>query len=76
MQPLSAYGRTKAMIESMLIDHREAYGFASIGLRYFNVVEADFDGELGERHEPETHFTVRQVIDCGSEISGKNINVV
>ena len=56
MQPLSVYGRTKAMIESILIDYREAYGFASTSLRYFNAAGADFDGELGERHEPETHL--------------------
>lgn len=143
IQPLSAYGRTKAMIESILDDYREAYGFASISLRYFNAAGADFDGELGERHEPETHlipliiqaalgvrenvkifgtdydtidgtcvrdyihvsdlctahllalrslqdgskgttynlgngegFSVRQVIDCVSEISGTNFNVL
>lgn len=56
VQPLSAYGRTKAMIESVLTDYREAYGFASISLRYFNAAGADFGGELGERHEPETHL--------------------
>lgn len=33
-----------------------AYDFKSISLRYFNAAGADTAGQLGERHEPETHL--------------------
>lgn len=56
IQPINPYGRTKALIESVLNDYRQAYGFASTSLRYFNAAGADPEGELGERHEPETHL--------------------
>jgi UDP-glucose 4-epimerase len=40
----------------MLQDYQRAYGFDSVCLRYFNAAGADPDGDLGERHEPETHL--------------------
>jgi UDP-glucose 4-epimerase len=55
-QPINPYGRTKWMIEQILEDYDAAYGLKSICLRYFNAAGADPDGELGERHEPETHL--------------------
>ena len=55
-RPIKPYGKTKYMIESVLSDYRDAYGFASTALRYFNAAGADPDGELGERHEPESHL--------------------
>jgi UDP-arabinose 4-epimerase len=39
----------------MLEDFEQAHGIASIALRRFNAAGRDPDGELGERHEPETH---------------------
>ncbi|SKA85319.1 UDP-glucose 4-epimerase [Paucidesulfovibrio gracilis DSM 16080] len=56
MRPLSPYARSKAMVEQMLADYHRAHGLASCRLRYFNAAGADPDGELGERHEPETHL--------------------
>ena len=56
IRPINPYGRTKAMIEMVLDDYRRAYGFRSTSLRYFNAAGADPDGELGERHEPESHL--------------------
>jgi UDP-glucose 4-epimerase len=50
------YGRSKLMIEQVLEDYDRAYGLKSVCLRYFNAAGADPDGELGERHEPETHL--------------------
>jgi UDP-glucose 4-epimerase len=44
------------MIEQVLEDYDQAYGLKSVCLRYFNAAGADPDGELGERHEPETHL--------------------
>ena len=40
----------------MLDDYDKAYGLRSTCLRYFNAAGADPDGELGERHNPETHL--------------------
>ncbi len=54
--PINPYGRTKWMIEQMLADYAQAHGMQSVSLRYFNAAGADPDGELGERHEPETHL--------------------
>ncbi len=55
-QPINPYGRTKLMVEQILADYDKAYGLKSISLRYFNAAGADPDGQLGERHEPETHL--------------------
>jgi UDP-glucose 4-epimerase len=55
-RPLNPYGRTKLMVEEMLADYDRAYGLKSVSLRYFNAAGADPHGELGERHEPETHL--------------------
>jgi len=44
------------MVEQILEDYDRAYGLKSICLRYFNACGADPDGELGERHDPETHL--------------------
>jgi UDP-glucose 4-epimerase len=54
--PINPYGRTKVMVEQALADYENAYGLESVCLRYFNAAGADPDGELGERHEPETHL--------------------
>lgn len=54
--PINPYGRSKWMIEQILEDYGRAYGLKSASLRYFNAAGADPDGELGERHDPETHL--------------------
>lgn len=54
--PINPYGRTKLMVEHILQDYDSAYGMKSTCLRYFNAAGADPDGELGERHDPETHL--------------------
>jgi UDP-glucose 4-epimerase len=55
-QPINPYGHSKLMIEQVLEDYDTAYGLRSTCLRYFNAAGADPDGELGERHVPETHL--------------------
>jgi UDP-glucose 4-epimerase len=55
-RPINAYGRSKLMVENILSDYDEAYNLKSIKLRYFNAAGADPEGELGERHDPETHL--------------------
>ena len=54
--PINPYGRSKWMVEQVLADYERAYGFASVSLRYFNAAGSDPEGQLGERHEPETHL--------------------
>ncbi len=55
-QPINPYGRSKWMVEQILQDYEAAYGLRSMALRYFNAAGADPAGQLGERHEPETHL--------------------
>lgn len=54
-QPVNPYGWSKLVMERMLVDYDAAYGTRYAALRYFNAAGADPDGEIGERHEPETH---------------------
>jgi len=54
--PINPYGTTKFMVEKILADYEQAYGLQSVVLRYFNAAGADPEGELGERHAPETHL--------------------
>ncbi|MDO8825435.1 UDP-glucose 4-epimerase GalE [Methylophaga sp.] len=54
--PINPYGQSKKIIEEVLGDYHQAYGIKSVALRYFNACGADPDGEIGERHEPETHL--------------------
>ncbi|WP_372604240.1 UDP-glucose 4-epimerase GalE [Actibacterium sp.] len=53
--PINPYGRTKLICEWMLRDAALAGGMRHVALRYFNAAGADPEGELGERHDPETH---------------------
>jgi UDP-arabinose 4-epimerase len=55
-RPVNPYGDTKLTIERALYWYSHAYGIRACALRYFNAAGADPDGEIGERHEPETHL--------------------
>jgi len=54
--PVSPYGMTKYLAERAMADYGRAYGFQTVALRYFNAAGCDPEGDLGERHEPETHL--------------------
>ncbi len=54
--PINPYGKSKLMVEQALEDYEKAYDLQSVCLRYFNAAGADSEGELGERHNPETHL--------------------
>lgn len=56
VRPMNPYGISKCMVEQALAGYDRAYGLKSVCLRYFNAAGADPEGELGERHEPETHL--------------------
>jgi UDP-glucose 4-epimerase len=53
---VNPYGFTKLVVERLVQDYERAYGTRWVALRYFNAAGADPEGELGERHEPETHL--------------------
>jgi len=54
--PINPYGRSKLMVEEALADLRQSASLEYVSLRYFNAAGADPEGELGERHQPETHL--------------------
>ena len=60
--PINPYGRSKLVCEYMLNDYSAAYGIRSIALRYFNAVGADFDAEIGEFREQESHIVPRAMM--------------
>lgn len=63
--PVNPYGESKLMIERILRDYSNAYGFRYISLRYFNAAGADPDCEIGEWHDPETHL-IPLVLDAAN----------
>ncbi|MEO0314098.1 MAG: UDP-glucose 4-epimerase GalE [Pseudomonadota bacterium] len=54
--PINPYGRSKLLIENILEDLSASSDLSYVSLRYFNAAGADPNGELGERHDPETHL--------------------
>ncbi len=54
--PINPYGKGKFMVEKVLEDYSAAYDLKYVSLRYFNAAGADPEGEVGERHDPETHL--------------------
>jgi UDP-glucose-4-epimerase GalE len=54
--PVNPYGRTKLICEQILADLSAANKLRYVALRYFNAAGADFSGDTGEVHNPETHL--------------------
>ncbi len=54
--PTNPYGTTKRTVEHILRDVSASTELNYCSLRYFNAAGADVSGEIGERHEPETHL--------------------
>jgi UDP-glucose 4-epimerase len=54
VNPVNAYGESKAMFERILHWYGQAHGFSSISLRYFNVAGAS--QRFGADHHPETNL--------------------
>lgn len=63
IDPQSAYGDSKWMIERALRWAGQVHGLRSACLRYFNAAGADPKGRLGEDHRPESHL-IPLVIDA------------
>lgn len=66
--PINPYGRTKLIGEMMLGDYASTYSLRYVALRYFNAAGADIDGELQERHDPETHLIPRALMAAAGRI--------
>jgi UDP-glucose 4-epimerase len=56
LNPTSAYGESKRMLEQGLLWAGRVHGLRSVALRYFNAAGAETAGALGEDHAPETHL--------------------
>jgi UDP-glucose 4-epimerase len=67
--PINPYGVTKYLFERAMEDYCRAYGLKYVSLRYFNASGADPDGDLGERHNPETHLIPLTLMAAGGKRS-------
>jgi UDP-glucose 4-epimerase len=54
--PTNPYGESKLAVEQLLKDCARNGSLQYVSLRYFNAAGADASGQLGERHNPETHL--------------------
>jgi UDP-glucose 4-epimerase len=52
--PTNPYAASKLAVDMMITGEARAHGLAAASLRYFNAAGAS--GDLGERHDPETHL--------------------
>ena len=64
-QPISPYGQSKLMCEQILMHVAAAHHLRFALLRYFNACGADPEGQLCERHDPETHL-IPLAVDAAS----------
>tara|TARA_R110000824_G_scaffold112724_1_gene262048 strand:- start:16032 stop:17018 length:987 start_codon:yes stop_codon:yes gene_type:complete len=81
IRPTNPYGRSKAIVETILQDYSEIYGFKALALRYFNAAGADPNARAGERHTPETHliplaFQAAAGITSGMQVFGTDYNTL
>ncbi|MGO9232491.1 MAG: UDP-glucose 4-epimerase GalE [Bryobacteraceae bacterium] len=72
IQPMSPYGESKVMVETMLGWFDRIHHLTSVCLRYFNAAGGAPDGGLGEEHEPETHLIP---LILRAVLSGKPVTV-
>lgn len=56
LKPINPYGQSKWLVEKALEREAQKGDFNYVALRYFNASGCDFDGEIGELHDPETHL--------------------
>lgn len=56
LKPINPYGHSKWITEKALEKEAKKGDFNFVSLRYFNAAGCDFDCEIGELHDPETHL--------------------
>lgn len=71
--PINPYGKSKWIIEQILMDYYKAYNIKYGVLRYFNAAGAAIDASNGEMHQPETHL-IPLIIQVASNRK-KHINI-
>jgi UDP-glucose 4-epimerase len=71
--PVSPYGRTKLMIETILSDLGESSSFRFCSLRYFNAAGGDPDGELKNYNTKEFHLI--PIVLRSLQTPGKTISI-
>lgn len=54
--PSNPYGESKLMVEKVLSWYQKIYKINFVSLRYFNASGASLEGDMGEKHFPETHI--------------------
>jgi UDP-glucose-4-epimerase GalE len=71
IQPVSPYGESKVMVETLLRWFDRIHGLTNVCLRYFNASGADPDGRLGEEHAPETHLIplLLRAVETGNPVT-------
>ncbi len=60
--PINPYANSKYIVENILKDFHKSYELNYLILRYFNAAGCDFNGYIGESHNPEPHL-IPLVID-------------
>jgi UDP-glucose 4-epimerase len=55
-KPMSVYGESKLIFETILQWYDSLFGIKNVCLRYFNACGDSLDGTIGEDHTPETHL--------------------
>jgi UDP-arabinose 4-epimerase len=70
--PTNPYGLTKLMCEHVISSIAPVIGLRHAMLRYFNVIGNDPEGEIFERHEPETHVLPNLI---GAAYTGKSFSL-
>jgi UDP-glucose 4-epimerase len=73
LNPINPYGKSKLMVENALAEKSKDSDFNYVSLRYFNASGADPDGEIGEKHNPETHL-IPLILDVAIE-KRENISI-
>lgn len=61
LKPINPYGETKRIVEKILQEYQNAYGWQCCALRYFNAAGADPQGRL--KHLQKSHLIPR-ILDC------------
>lgn len=71
--PMNPYGASKLFMERMLEDFAAAHGLRWMSLRYFNAAGSSPEGEIGEKHEPETHLIPRVMLAALNRIPAVDV---
>lgn len=71
--PINPYGASKLFMERMLADFHAAHDLNWTSLRYFNAAGGSPEGEIGEKHDPETHLIPRVIMAALGQIEAIDI---